>query len=148
MTIGSLHKYLISKGHSKVIGLSPPDGNQKPLSELTPREIRIDFENATPEEEKSARDLLNTLDFTQPLPGVPRLEEFIQAIRDNENIPKLARLELLKIAQLLASARMDELEGYWSEIVAGIDNIPWLTVDTISIVEAEAEKYSIPLRSR
>lgn len=143
MSIGDLHKLLIQSGHSKVVGVSPPKDNQKPFEDLTPEEMILYFEDALPEEEQAAYNFIKTLDFSQPLPGIPRMDEFINSIRNNENIPKMSRLNLLQVAQLLKSARLEELEGYWHELKSS--SLPWLPEEVVKVIEDAAKLYNIPI---
>lgn len=142
-TISDLHKHLILSGFTKLSGISPPHGNKKPLEQLSPGDLKLYFDGATAEEEAAARDFLSTIDFTKPLPGIPRLEEFTNAVQSHqESIGYiLAMSTALDLLSKYIDTKPQLLKPYWEQLKVKENISPTY----IKAVEDAARMYYIPI---
>lgn len=70
ITLGDILDYL-RKDHPDVVGISPPEGNSRELSELSPSDLTLHFtDTATKAAKKAAKDALALIDFTKPIPSL------------------------------------------------------------------------------
>lgn len=144
--IGELHNYLILAGFDKISGISPPRGNQLPISALKPEDMILYFiDSATEEEKAQTRNFLNSLDLSLSyLPDVDKLQELILA--DNRLKPSVkSAITDLKDKILPVINDKDYIQSFWADFKSNSDTFSWLNPKVAAIVEIHALSCNIPL---